>query len=163
MKTLICSLDAYNDESVFVINIDNELIWHLKMGIEQSINLSNIGFKNDSILCIPYEGKGIELYSFGTIFKIRLQKETEEISNTGIEYLALDEKDRIEFAKRHNLPFHYTLIEDKALLRNFQPIMENGRILFENGIVNFQIFNGKQDVISTSIPTEYFMKIILNL
>lgn len=161
MKILVCSPIRESEESVFVIKLDEDMLFHLKEGIRQSLELSKLGFKNGAILTIPYEDASISLYSFGTIFKTRLKKGTEEISTNGIEYLALDEEERYDFAKKYNIAYNYTLIDNDIPLSNFYSIAEYGHILIENGSVNFQLMDGDKLRMSETLPHDFIKANIL--
>ena len=157
MKTLLCSAIHSEKKYVFAIELDDTILFHLKEGVAKSIALNDVGFKYGVILTIPYEDESISVYTL----KRLLNRGSEPFSKDGFEYLLLDETERYAFAKEHNRPFDYAITENKVYLSNLRKVSSGGKILIENGSINFTV-DLYPDIISESIPYDFIEKNILN-
>lgn len=167
MKKLAIAVESY-PEIIFAISLTDELVETLFKAYHLSMYAKcNYKFPENVILKIPYSDKpGIEIYSYGTIFRHRLEKDPEllegkEFSECGIEYLGLSGMELIDYVNRYNRNGRIEHISGFEKLKNFsrEQVYSWTYILVEDDLLNFYVDDlcGVGNVISQSI---HFSEII---
>lgn len=99
------AISSIGSEDVIIVDITENLKNQLKIVLEANKNMISKKVFNEGIIYkIPVSTCEIESYQFSTIFERNYEGDKDVLASSTIEYLALDEEDRIIHAKKFNVP-----------------------------------------------------------
>lgn len=155
MKTI--AIASINSKSIVVLEVNDNLKSVIRKAREGILYLKDLNFEEGAILNIPYQTDKIMVFGLSTIYKSRFARDESICEPNFIEYLMLDEEDRIDFANTNNLSSQWYISENGMNLSNFTDVGFVTNILFENDLLNFDcILYGEGNMRSESIPCDMF-------
>lgn len=151
------AISSINSKSIVVFEVDDKLKSVIRKAREAIQYLKDLNFEEGVILNIPYQIDKIMVYGLSTIYKSRFARDESICEPNFIEYLMLDEEERIDFANANKLSSQWYISENRINLSNFTDVGFVTNILFENENLNFDCKSGSDDIRSESIPYDLFL------
>jgi len=156
MKTI--AIHTIGKESIFVIYLDDELKNIIKRGKEISAGLKNQNFKDGALLKIPFRTESIKSYSLGTIYKSRFARDENICEPNFIEYLTLDEEERLDYAKKNEVETDWFIGDMGIDLTNFSEDGYTGTAMwFEDENINFSCTKAEGEIMSETISCDLLL------